>query len=153
MDKKKLKITVLTISIVGLLLLISRVSFGFWKINVEQVEENIVTSDCFKLNFKETENTDITLTDAYPLSKSEREELLKTSVPYQFEITNVCDNYASATINMETIKPEEEKILQDKWVDVILLNQEQNMEEELDILSSADYKLVSNPESEKKVIE
>ena len=139
LGSKRKQILSIIIGIIGITLLIGGISYGFWRFTEGQIDQNLVTSDCFKINFEETENTDIQLMEAYPMNEEEKEEFFKTTKPYHFKVTNICDNYASATINLETFDANEgEKKLDDQWIDVMLYDGEEDIKNDPPILSSQD---------------
>ena len=93
--KKKKK--VLLFSILGVLLIGIAISFAYWQIILQQENPNVVTTECFQINF--TDGEGISINDAHPVSDEEG----LTSTPYDFTITNICNSSASYQINLETL--------------------------------------------------
>ena len=115
--KKENKKKILILSIIGVLLIGIAISFAYWQVILQQESTNIVTSDCFKLTFKDGEA--INIPSAYPMSD---EEGLKNT-PYDFTITNICNSNASYQINLETLVPES-KQLPEKYLKANLVEDE-----------------------------
>lgn len=92
---KKKKIVILLIVLV--LLVITGTSYALWQLTLKQTGTNVVTTDCFKVEFKD--KNPITLENSYPTSDNDAIKLL----PYEFTITNTCNSYASYQINLEIL--------------------------------------------------
>jgi len=116
MDKKK----VLLFSILGVLLIGIAISFAYWQVTLQQENPNVVTSECFQINF--TDGEGIRINDAHPVSEEEG----LTSTPYDFTITNVCNSRASYQINLETLVPSG-KQLPDKYLKVNVMEDTTSM--------------------------
>ena len=71
-------------------------SYAFYY-NVEDTEENMATTECFKLIFED--ESEINLDKAYPLTDQEGLSLK----PYTFTIKNECNKAGSYEVNIETI--------------------------------------------------
>ena len=95
-NKKKL----LIFSMIGVFLIGIAISFAYWQIVLQQSGKNVVTTDCFQVTFKDGEG--ITIPNAHPIS--DEEGMLVT--PYDFTITNICNNRVQYQINLETMTPE-----------------------------------------------
>lgn len=91
------------------LVLLCGVSYAYWKLNVEQKEQNVVNVDCFKIEF--TEANPISLDKAYPI---EDQEGMK-NVPYTFTIQNICEGSARYQINLESLGSDG-KVLPDYYI-------------------------------------
>ncbi len=114
MKKKKM----LMFGSIGLvLLLVISISYAYWSLTFTQNENNVVTTDCFEIEFLEGEK--INLTKTYPMSDTDG---LQTT-PYHFKINNVCDSSASFQINLETLSDEMKK-LPDKYLKINLQENE-----------------------------
>ena len=96
MDIKKNKIVYGVIVVVSVLLIVLGSTYAYWKITFES-KTNLVNSQCFKLNFIEQENSNISLLEGYPISDEDGKKL----TPYTFQITNDCDAKARYTIRLE----------------------------------------------------
>ncbi len=159
MEKRKktlliLGLCIFTLALVGL-------SYAFWQITLKQSDENLVFSDCLKLEF--TEEHSIQLQNAYPMTFDELEDFFAKETPYHFTIKNECNSKANLSINLETLPIEAEQTkLDDEWVDVILYEGKENytMYEttvlnnyEFDEEYNEHYKLTTNPKNENKLIE
>ena len=93
-DNKKLKIY---ISILITIIIIAGVSYAYFFLRKEQTNENIIgTRTCLNSSLTE-QNTEISLTDAFPISD---EDGLKQT-PFTFSVTNNCDTYVKLTITLE----------------------------------------------------
>ena len=88
--------------IIGILLVISAlvgVSYAYYIKSHNQEESNIVKTKC--LNFSLTnEKNDINLDEQYPIPDSEGRKL----TPYQFTITNTCEQFISYNVNLESLE-------------------------------------------------
>ena len=87
-------------SLIILLILVTVIgtSFALWQLAISQTEKNIVTSGCFKVTYQDS-SSPISMESASPIA----DNVGLTQTPYTFTITNVCDNYASYQVNLETL--------------------------------------------------
>lgn len=92
--KKK---TLVGIICIILILCVIGISYALWNLNIYQQGENIIESSCFDISFKETENTNISLSNAFPLLDSDGSKL----TPYIFTIKNNCDAYVKYELMLE----------------------------------------------------
>ena len=113
MQKKKVNVIVLVVSV---LLTLIGLSYGYFFIQKNQVNNNVAGSKCFKLEFS-NESEAINLSNMYPVSDEEG----KKQVPYSFTITNICDMLAGYTVNMEML---EGTTLNSKYLDILVNNEE-----------------------------
>ena len=113
MQKKKVNMIVLVVSV---LLTLIGLSYGYFFIKKNQVNNNVAGSKCFKLEFS-NESEAINLSNMYPISDEEG----KKQVPYSFTITNTCDMLAGYTVNMEML---EGTTLNSKYLDILINNEE-----------------------------
>ena len=118
MEKKKKKYIIVTLSIIGLILLVIGVTYAYWILTKEQTGENIVNSACLNITF--TGENDINLDKAYPMTDEQLDKFLSKATPYHFTIHNECDDLANATINLESLNAGTEKQLQDEYINAIL---------------------------------
>ena len=88
--------------IIGILLGISflaGISYAYYIKSHNQEDSNIVKTKC--LNFSLTnEKNDIKLDEQYPIPDSEGRKL----TPYQFTITNTCEQFISYNVNLESLE-------------------------------------------------
>ena len=88
--------------IIGILLGISAlvgVSYAYYIKSHNQEESNVVKTKC--LNFSLTnEKNDINLDEQYPIQDTEGRKL----TPYQFTITNTCEQFISYNVNLESLE-------------------------------------------------
>ena len=88
--------------IIGILLVISAlvgISYAYYIKSHSQENSNIVKTKC--LNFSLTnEKNDINLDEQYPIPDSEGRKL----TPYQFTITNTCEQFISYNVNLESLE-------------------------------------------------
>ena len=88
--------------IIGILLGISflaGISYAYYIKSINQEENNVVKTKC--LNFSLTnEKNDIKLDEQYPIPDSEGRKL----TPYQFTITNTCEQFISYNVNLESLE-------------------------------------------------
>ncbi len=143
------------------------ISYAYWRINLQQKDSNVATSACFKLTLED--KNPISLTNAYPLLDKELVSFYKSATPYHFTISNVCNTDASAVINLEVLKSENQ--LSDSYVSVILYDGSKsfssiltNKTEKTDVYSALgsgrvyedvniyENKLTANEENEEKVL-
>jgi len=93
--KKRIMLTIVALLItVGMVV---GVSYALWQVTLQQSSSNVITTGCFKVEF--TDKNPIHLERTYPITD---EEGSKTT-PYEFTITNTCDNDASYQINLEVL--------------------------------------------------
>ena len=96
LDKKnKRKLLILTILLV--VILASGVSYAYYLFGISQENENIVSSSCFKLTYKDKD--DIKLDNAIPVEES----YAINEMPYEFTVKNVCNTATSYQVNLETL--------------------------------------------------
>jgi len=88
--------------IIGILLGISflaGISYAYYIKSHSQEESNVVKTKC--LNFSITnEKNDINLGEQYPIQDTEGRKL----TPYQFTITNTCEQFISYNVNLESLE-------------------------------------------------
>ena len=73
MENKKRKIALFGIGGLLVLFFVIGVSYAVWQLVLEQTNENVVTSGCFKINF--TEKNNIELNNAFPIIDSDGRKL------------------------------------------------------------------------------
>jgi len=74
------------------------VSYASWQVNLIQENENTIASGCFQIQFQD--KNDIRLEKVYPILDEEGKKL----VPYEFTITNTCEDSSSYQINLEILE-------------------------------------------------
>ena len=98
MSKNK-KTILIILSILIVLGLFLGVYYAYYIKSINQEESNIVKTKC--LNFSLTnEKNDINLDEQYPIPDSEGRKL----TPYQFTITNTCEQFISYNVNLESLE-------------------------------------------------
>ena len=98
MSKNK-KTILIILSIFIVLGLFLGVYYAYYIKSINQEESNIVKTKC--LNFSLTnEKNDINLDEQYPIPDSEGKKL----TPYQFTITNICEQFISYNVNLEALE-------------------------------------------------
>ena len=93
MNKKHIIIIIIVI----LLSVIIGTSYAYFMANYVQDGVNAYTSDCFKIEFQD--ENDINLSSAVPISEAKANSL----TPYTFSITNVCNSTMDFSVNIETL--------------------------------------------------
>ena len=96
MSRKK-KITLLIIGIICIISLIAGLSYSYFIVRETQDGENAMTSACFKFEF--TDENDINLTNSKPM----HEKIAEGLTPYTFTIKNLCNYKMEYSINIETL--------------------------------------------------
>ena len=95
-NKKTILIILSILIVLGLFL---GVYYAYYIKSINQEESNIVKTKC--LNFSLTnEKNDINLDEQYPIPDSEGRKL----TPYQFTITNTCEQFISYNVNLEALE-------------------------------------------------
>ena len=98
MDRKR-KIVLIIVSILLVLSISLGISYAYYIKSHNQEESNIVKTKC--LNFSLTnEKNDINLDEQYPIPDSEGRKI----TPYQFTITNTCEQFISYNVNLESLE-------------------------------------------------
>ena len=98
MSKNK-KIILIILSVFIVLSLFLGISYAYYIKSHSQENSNIVKTKC--LNFSLTnEKNDINLDEQYPIPDSDGRKL----TPYQFTITNTCDQFISYNVNLESLE-------------------------------------------------
>ena len=98
MSKNK-KFILIILSIFIVLSLFLGISYAYYIKSINQEESNVVKTKC--LNFSLTnEKNDINLGEQYPIPDSDGRKL----TPYQFTITNTCDQFISYNVNLESLE-------------------------------------------------
>ena len=98
MSKNK-KFILIILSIFIVLSLFLGISYAYYIKSHSQENSNIVKTKC--LNFSLTnEKNDINLDEQYPIPDSEGRKL----TPYQFTITNTCEQFISYNVNLESLE-------------------------------------------------
>jgi len=95
MKKKSIIIFTITITLITVI----GVSYAVWIANYQQTGMNKLATSCFSLSLTDEKNN-IQLTNAYPITDEEGEQL----TPYSFTVTNTCNLFASYTINLEVLE-------------------------------------------------
>ena len=96
MKKKKLLI------ILGVIMIIFTaigISYAYYIKSYSQENSNIVKTKCLNLSITNEKN-DIKLEEQYPIPDSEGKKL----TPYQFTITNTCEQFISYNVNLEALE-------------------------------------------------
>ncbi len=93
--KKKKELLVVGI-LIGLFCVVG-VSYAIWQVTHVQTGENSLTVGCFKVEF--TDQNPIQIGKAYPIEDSVGRSL----TPYEFKLTNTCNDLASYQINLEVL--------------------------------------------------
>ena len=115
--KNKKAITLTLIGLFIFLFSIIGLTYAYWQITRTQSDENLVYTDCLKLDVTWGEKG-FSLTNAYPMTYKELvSDFFPTQTPYHFTITNSCSNEVPVSINMESLTS---SVLKDEYVDVIL---------------------------------
>jgi len=112
-EKKKV---LLVLGILITILSVIGVSYALWELNLVQKGQNIISTGCFNVEF--TDLDPIHLLKAYPILD---EEGMKLN-PYQFTITNTCNNEANYQINLEILNNSTLTELQ--YIKEVLTNEE-----------------------------
>ena len=92
LSKKQYVIFVLSLMV----LIVSGFSYAIFY-SVEDIDNNIVKTNCFKIVYEDA--NDITLEKTYPLEDEEGKKL----IPYTFTVSNVCNTVEAYSINIETL--------------------------------------------------
>ena len=95
---KKQKVLLILGIILTILLFIS-FSYAYYIKAHSQENSNIVKTKCLNLNITNEKN-DIELDEQYPIPDSEGKKL----TPYQFTITNTCEQFISYNVNLEALE-------------------------------------------------
>ncbi len=93
--KKKKELLVIGI-LIGIFCVVGA-SFAIWQVTHVQTGENSLTVGCFKVEF--TDANPIQIGKAYPIE----DNVGKTLTPYEFTITNTCNDLAAYQINLEVL--------------------------------------------------
>ncbi len=93
--KKKKELLVVGI-LIGIFCVVG-VSYAVWQVTHVQTGENSLTIGCFKVEF--TDANPIQIGKAYPIEDSVGASL----TPYEFTITNTCNDLAAYQINLEVL--------------------------------------------------
>ena len=95
MEKKK---KYMLLGVIGTLLLLTGVSYAYWRLTLTQTGTNQISSSCLEVSLTNEQN-DIHLEKAAPISDEEGLSL----TPYTFTITNTCNDYATYRANLEIL--------------------------------------------------
>ena len=96
---KNKKTILLIIGILLSIIFLAGISYAYYIKSINQEESNVVKTKC--LNFSLTnEKNDIKLDEQYPIPDSEGRKL----TPYQFTITNTCEQFISYNVNLEFLE-------------------------------------------------
>ena len=86
-------------SLLFILLIVLRASYAYYIKSYSQENSNIVKTKCLNLSITNEKN-DIMLDEQYPIPDSEGKKL----TPYQFTITNTCEQFISYNVNLEALE-------------------------------------------------
>ena len=95
---KKKKIIILSIAIIGLLLVVTGVTYSILSFRVEGNEVNIVKAGILKIDI--SGNNPVTLQEAYPISTDKGME----GTPYTFTVSNTGDIDAVYRIYLDDVE-------------------------------------------------
>ncbi len=95
-DKKRRNVLFLTGLFIVCFFVIG-VSYAVWQMTFTQTDSNVVMTGCFKVEF--TDQNPINLEDTFPVTDEEG----KSFMPYEFTITNTCEDNARYQINLEIL--------------------------------------------------
>ena len=96
MKKKKLLII---LGIIMIIFVAIGMSYAYYIKSYSQENSNIVKTKCLNLSITNEKN-DIKLDEQYPIPDSEGKKL----TPYQFTITNTCEQFISYNVNLEALE-------------------------------------------------
>lgn len=86
-------------SMLFILLIVLRASYAYYIKSYSQENSNIAKTKCLNLSITNEKN-DIKLDEQYPIPDSEGKKL----TPYQFNITNTCEQFISYNVNLEALE-------------------------------------------------
>lgn len=119
--------TLIIISIIGIVLSLSGITYAYLRGKSTQENDNIVnTLECLKVSL--TGENDIELNNAYSITDEEGEKLN----PYTFTLTNECNMGVNVSINLEDLSIDgikDDEYLKDEYLKVKLDNIENNLTE------------------------
>lgn len=95
-QKKKKMLILSIVCTIGIMLIVG-VSYAFWQKTKTQEDQNVIATKCFDISLSGRNAID--LPETYPLSDEEGMQTL----PFTFEIENVCDYKTSYTVNLESL--------------------------------------------------
>ena len=98
MSKNK-KIILIILSIFIVLSLFLGISYAYYIKAINQEESNVVKTKCLNVSLTNEKN-DINLDEQYPIPDTEGRKL----TPYQFTITNTCEQFISYSVNLESLE-------------------------------------------------
>ena len=98
-NSTKKKKTLLILGIILTILLFISVSYAYYIKSYSQENSNIAKTKCLNLSITNEKN-DIKLDEQYPIPDSEGKKL----TPYQFTITNICEQFISYNVNLEALE-------------------------------------------------
>ena len=98
MKKSKNKTLLIVLGILIVVLGIIGASYAVWRLILSQTNKNIMGTTCFSVSM--TDENEITLEKAYPLTNNEGKRL----TPYTFTVKNNCNTYVGYQINVEILK-------------------------------------------------
>ena len=96
MKKKKLLII---LGIIMIIFMAIGISYSYYIKSYSQENSNIAKTKCLNLSITNEKN-DIKLDEQYPIPDSEGKKL----TPYQFTITNTCEQFISYNVNLEALE-------------------------------------------------
>ncbi len=98
MSKNK-KIILIILSVFIVLSLFLGISYAYYIKSHSQENSNIVKTKCLNVSLTNEKN-DINLDEQYPIPDTEGRKL----TPYQFTITNTCEQFISYNVNLESLE-------------------------------------------------
>ncbi len=148
---RKSKKVLIILTIVGLILSLSGVTYAYLRARTVQTNNNTISVlDCLNLSFTK-ETNDINLINAYSITDFGGRAL----TPYKFTIKNNCPNAVLANINLESLNVDNvssdaylNSYLSDSYIKA-MLTEENDDTEVLDLLSNftVDDKILDNAET------
>ena len=96
MKKKKL---IIILGVIMIIFTAIGISYAYYIKSYSQENSNIAKTKCLNLSITNEKN-DIKLDEQYPIPDSEGKKL----TPYQFTITNTCEQFISYSVNLEALE-------------------------------------------------
>ena len=98
----KRNVVLLVMGILCILAVIVGITYAYIAYYTRQKEVNVLGTDCIKIEYKDKTNA-ISLTNARPMTDEEG----ANTIPYIFEITNVCNVGVNYNVNLEILTQKE----------------------------------------------
>jgi len=133
--------------LITLIIAIFGTSYALWQITLQQTDNNVITTGCFKLTMEGQSSINVDKVHPYFQNDDFQSYLRNVGIePYEFKITNTCTESGRVTINLESLDFNENR-LDDKYINVFFNDKRWSQ----NIIPEDDNKLIFRKKNERTI--